>query len=255
MKLLGSLLVTIGLIVGTLSATTAYLVPIDRIDPDRDRMVLHAPAGKVIDEDDPTARPQPVLRPGPPDQPLVIQEDHLAALRDAATARVHVKQFSLRHWREWWVFALACTGLLIGSLMVRTASKRELAATAKKAHRTQTASPSELLDGALQKAKDLQRELEPMTDGEAMLRRIMRQIEELQDEHFEPFVFNRAVVINQLGMGGYAQLMDRFAAAERQFNRAWSAAADDMLDEAEYCLANGIELLAEARTRLSDAVV
>jgi hypothetical protein len=251
MKTIGSLLVTISLIIGVLTATTAYLVPIDRIDPDTDRMELHAPAGRIVDEDDPTARPQPVLRPGTAEQPLVIQDEHLAMLRDADTARVHVKQFSFRHWQEWWIFTLACIGLLAGSLMVRAATKRELAEAATKKTRTQTISPEELLDGALEKARALQRELEPMTDAKAKLHRIMRQIEVLQDDHFDPFVQSRSLIINQLGMAGYAQLMDRFAAAERQFNRAWSAAADDVLDEAEESLTNAIPLLDEARQRLS----
>jgi hypothetical protein len=251
MKVIGSLLVTISLIIGVLTATTAYLVPIDRIDPETDRVVLHAPAGKIIDEDDPTARPQPVLRPGTAEQPLVIQEEHLEQLREAGASRVHAKQFSLRHWRESWIFALSCIGLFVGSLMVRTAMKRELTATAETKAKTQVASPQELLDGALEKARSLHRKLETMTDPHAKLRRIMVQIESMQDENFEPFVYNRALVINQYGMGGYAQIMDKFAAAERQFNRAWSAAADGVLDEAEESLGNGLVLLEEARGRLT----
>jgi len=249
MKTIGSLLVTISLIVGVLTATTAYLVPIDRIDPVEDHKVLHAPAGKVIDQDDPTAPPAPVLEPGTVDDPVVLTEEHLAELREHGTNRVHVKQFSLRHWREWWIFALSCIGLFIGSIMVRTAMKRELTEATREKD-AQTVSPRALLDEALSKAKSLQQELQPMSDTDAKLRRIMRQVEVLQDEHFEPFVYGRAIVINELGMGGYAQLMDKFAAAERQFNRAWSAAADGVPDEAATCLTNGIDLLEEARRRL-----
>jgi hypothetical protein len=51
-------------------------------------------------------------------------------------------------------------------------------------------------------------------------------------------------------MGGYAELMDRFAAGERQINRAWSAAADGYLDEATRCLSNVPAMLAEAEQKL-----
>ena len=51
-------------------------------------------------------------------------------------------------------------------------------------------------------------------------------------------------------MGGYAELMDRFAGAERQINRAWSAAADGVLPESHRCLANVPEMMREAESKL-----
>jgi hypothetical protein len=47
--------------------------------------------------------------------------------------------------------------------------------------------------------------------------------------------------------------MDRFASAERAMNRAWSAAADGITEEAELCLARAIETVPEAQKRLKGA--
>ncbi|TVQ54339.1 MAG: hypothetical protein EA377_05600 [Phycisphaerales bacterium] len=251
MKLIGSLLVTVSLIIGVLAATTAYLVPIDRIDPDQDRVVLHAPAGSEVDEDDPTAMPEPVLRPGTMEEPLTLTEAHLDELRDAGATRVHAKEFSFRHWQEWWLFLLACIGLTVGSLMVRTAMKRELTQLAPSPSEQSTVPPRELLENAKKDAVDLQNELSKMTDPRAKQQRILSRVERMQEQSFDPFVQSRPKLINDYGMAGYAQIMDRFAAAERQFNRAWSAAADHVLEEADVSIAQGITILDEAMERLA----
>jgi hypothetical protein len=46
--------------------------------------------------------------------------------------------------------------------------------------------------------------------------------------------------------------MDRWAAAERQINRAWSAAADDVYDEVIDCLALAQTHLEEALDELEE---
>ena len=46
-------------------------------------------------------------------------------------------------------------------------------------------------------------------------------------------------------------IMDRFAAAERQINRAWSAAADGVYAEAETCLTTAVDRLDETAKTLS----
>ena len=88
-KLLGSLLVAISLILGATAAATAYLAPVDSIDPTAEPVTLHAPAGR-----DDSLPPQPVLRPGPRDAPLTLTAEHLTLLHNAGVTRVHVKEFS-----------------------------------------------------------------------------------------------------------------------------------------------------------------
>jgi hypothetical protein len=51
-------------------------------------------------------------------------------------------------------------------------------------------------------------------------------------------------------MGGYARLMDVYAAAERAMNRAWSAAADNDETEAVASLERALVLLDESAKRL-----
>ncbi len=250
MKLLGSLLVTACLVLGAFAASTAYVVPVDSIDPQRDAVTLYAPAG-VSDEvpDDPATPRQPLLEPGPIDDPLVLTAEHLDTLRDEGVRRVHVKEFSIRRWREAWLFGVAAAGLLVGSLLVRTAIRREVTAVASTTPEVATESPRQLLEGAITQARELVLELDGLADQASRRQTILRHVQILQDDYFEPFVYSRAKVINELGMGGYAQLMDRFAAAERQFNRAWSAAADGVADEAVLSIRRAVPLLEEAGER------
>lgn len=258
LKLVGSLLVTASLVVGAMSAATAYLVPIDRIDPAGEPVTLHAPAGRSD-----TVPPQPILRPGPRDAPLVLTADHLTMLRDAGVDRVHLKEFSFARWRENWIFALALAGLFAGGMLLRSARRQAQAAERQEGVRgvgssgasirgaeAAPARPAALLDAALEMAKRLRSELDGAPASVASLGKIRSCIERMQAECFDPFVEKRTLLVEELGMAGYARLMDPFAAAERQFNRAWSAAADHVPEEAVDCFARGIELLEEARSRV-----
>lgn len=249
MKLAGPLMVALGLVLGVLSGATAYLVPVDRIDPARDRVVLHAPAGNAANPGEP---PRPVLSPGPPDAPLVIAESHLETLRAAGVRRIHVKQFTPHLWREWWVFAIAVALLVGGAIVIRCVRNLEMKLAAKRESENPDSPPADaLLKGALDAARDLLTRASEHPDGPTRVRLIREGIDDLHDRFFEPLEFGRAIMIQQLGMGGYARVMDRFAAAERQFNRAWSASADHVEAEAFECLGNGIDLLAEADQRLA----
>lgn len=243
-KTVGSLLVTVSLVLGTYAASTAYLAPIGSIDPEAAPTTLHAPAGRSA------ATPsQPLLRPGPRTAPLTLESSHLEMLREAGVDRVHLKEFSLARWREAWLFGLSVAGLLAGSLMVRSAIRRAAASAASLA-RGGAGRPESLLDAALARACELRDQLQGSPATAAALSRILGCVESMQAECFDPFVERRSELVAELGMGGYAQLMDRFAAAERQFNRAWSAAADTVAGEAAECFGRGILLLEEARLRL-----
>jgi hypothetical protein len=244
LKAAGSLLVTISLVLGTYAASTAYLAPIGSIDPEASPTTLHAPAGRSD-----SLPPQPLLRPGPRTAPLTLEASHLEMLREAGVDRVHVKEFSLARWREAWLFGLSVTGLLAGSLMVRSAIRRAAASAAAVA-RGGAGRPESLLDAALARSREVRDQLQGAPASAGALARILGCVESLQAECFDPFVERRRELVAELGMGGYAQLMDRFAAAERQFNRAWSAAADTVAAEAAECFGRGILLLEEARSRL-----
>jgi hypothetical protein len=82
------------------------------------------------------------------------------------------------------------------------------------------------------------------------MERIVERAERITAEHVPPFIEARPQLVSRLGLAGYAQLMDRFAAGERQLNRAWSAAADGYEEEAVACLDNAAVLFEEAEKRM-----
>jgi len=249
MKFAGPLMIALGLVLGVMSGTTAYLVPVDRIDPARDQVVLHAPAGNAANPGEPA---RPVLEPGPPDAPRVIDEANLKTLRDAGVRRIHVKQFTPRLWREWWLFAIGVALLVGGAVVIRRIRRQELEMAANQANANADTPPAAtLLEAALAAARECLAKTSQPGEPATRLRTILEGVDDLHERFFEPFEFGRATLIQQLGMAGYARVMDRFATAERQFNRAWSAAADHVEAEALECLQNGIDLLAEACQRLA----
>lgn len=87
-------------------------------------------------------------------------------------------------------------------------------------------------------------------EKEVRLRTIIDRLNEAQRKHMEAFIVSRPQLIERLGLAGFAELMDSYAAFERQVNRAWSAAADGVYEEAVECLDNASELLEETMDKL-----
>ena len=79
---------------------------------------------------------------------------------------------------------------------------------------------------------------------------ILERLSELQRTHLNAFVEARTPLIARFGLGKFAEIMDRFAACERQINRAWSAAADGVFDESLESLHNANELADEVLLRM-----
>ena len=171
----------------------------------------------------------------------------------AARGALHVKSFSFERWPYWWVFALSAVGLFAGSMLVRAGTKAEIAAAS--ATSPTDAGPSMTPDQALDGIEDvvtvLRRELPGMASDEARNHAIIERIGAAQKTHIMAFIDARPLLINRLGLGGYAELMDRFAAAERQINRAWSAAADGMYHESKDSLDTAAILLEETKPKLN----
>ncbi|MCA9718607.1 MAG: hypothetical protein H6713_22285 [Myxococcales bacterium] len=82
------------------------------------------------------------------------------------------------------------------------------------------------------------------------------EIKDRIDEQLAPelasFADAREAMIPSFGMQGYADVMTRFAGAERMINRAWSASADGYVDEVWICLERASGLLDEARARFTE---
>lgn len=270
MKLIASLLVTVGLILGSISAATAYLKPIEGVQPDAyqrgDAYVqLNATAGAVENTDEDLAALRTQYQAGDITAEQYVAQREAAAPVGTRNAELtpelvqqlqannvqyaRVKEFNFFAWPHWWLFAVSAAVLLVGSLMLRAAGKAEVAA-ASAAEKDETETPSYALRQVDSAIRDLRRDLPAMQDEKQKLKAIVDRIGEAQRTHLASFVEARPLLIGKLGLGGYAELMDRFAAAERQINRAWSAAADNHLEESENCLDRAAQLMGPALEKL-----
>lgn len=189
----------------------------------------------------------PIGRPGD----LLLPE--LVDMLEASGVRyVKVASFGFTRWPHGWLFILSCVGLLAGAWMVRLAQKRSLAASDLAAKPTGDAATDAgsvfaRLSGRLH---TLAEELHKARDEDDKLASIVEHVGLIQRDDVPAFVADRPALVNRLGLAGYAELMDSFAAMERQLNRAWSAAADGHLPESETCLRNAQPLLSDTLRKL-----
>ncbi len=84
------------------------------------------------------------------------------------------------------------------------------------------------LEGCRDEAVRIRDEL-PELDAHTLCGRVDR----LLADYITPFIEHRSVLIETLGMKQGAEIILQASAAERNFNRAWSAAADSCMPEAE----------------------
>ncbi len=64
------------------------------------------------------------------------------------------------------------------------------------------------------------------------------------------FADARESLIPRYGLQGYADVMSRFATAERLINRAWSASVDGYIDEVWACIQRAYAVMIDAHTLL-----
>ncbi len=155
---------------------------------------------------------------------------------------ITIKEFSFARWQHGLWFALAVVGLVAGAVGLRRAGKVAVTPTPGKTGDAAT-NPRASLEAACRTLESLSERIRHMPDHHARSREIIAVLDTIQADNLQPFVAARPQLLGAIGMGGYAKLMDAFASAERQLNRAWSAAADHVLDEAETCLAEGLARL------------
>lgn len=244
MRFLAWVLIIVGLVLAIVSAVTAYSPKTTQADErlrtgSGEPLTLGAPAGRSA-----ASATQPAARTGDK-----LTPELLAQLRAGGQNRVRVKEFSFLRWSEWWLFALGCLAMFGGAMVMRVASANEVEPTVDGGAATGAGAESELraLRGEL---AELRRDVAAANDATLRLQLIVDRAERMTAEHVPPFIAARPQLAARLGLAGYAQLMDRFAAGERQLNRAWSAAADGYEEEAVRCLDNASILLEEAEQRM-----
>ncbi len=251
MKLIANLILTAAVIAGSLAATTAYLAPLSLPDDALVGLTLNSSAGLIQSAD---GKSEPIAEPDE-----VVTAEMLADLRAneyiaKGTPRkisyITVKEFSFARWQGKWIFLASLAGLVVGAMMIRTASKREIAAATSDAAEGSTSSPQASFQSIRDTVSALLRDLPGMENDHDRLTAITHRVEELQKTHITAFIDARPILINKLRLGGYAEMMDRFAAAERQINRSWSTAADGYLPDSMQSLNLASTLLEEAAAKL-----
>lgn len=262
MRYVASLIVAVSLVVGLVCAATAYLVPLGLDDAQlvgltsnetislpmvHDESVIQADAGDRVDGGTSPAAPPPLLVKG-----QTLDASTIAALRAAGAKRVRVEEFSFSRWRERWLFIVAAIALLGGGLLARSAARAALAESETTAPGTvATPAPEALLATIAATVDDLIARWPSLRGNPAKCDATCATLDPIIEGTIPTFAAARPRLVARLGLGGYASLMDRFAAAERQIHRAWSAAADGVPEESYDCLRRARHLLGEAQTRLS----
>jgi hypothetical protein len=261
MKALGQLLIVASLVAGALSAATAYHAWLDLPLEELVGLTLNDNAGVMLDEQGNAA---PLFKKG-----RVLTADDVRQLRrpqptrsggGSLIAAVRVKEFSFTRWQHKWgltVFGLAIAGMAGGALLTRRAARRRRIAQAGAARgqdaRDSAATPAAALQRISTALAALRQDVEREADNHVRLKIIVERVGEMQRTAIDAFLEMQADLVDRLGMGAAAEVLDRFAVAERQINRAWSAASDDALDEAQSSLAEAAALLDETAARLADA--
>ena len=248
MKLSGMLIITVSLIVGALAATTAYTPRVDAIDAQKHSLTLKGPAGTDRDDDS-----KPLIDPESQEGEVTLTAEMLEKLRaDDSVSRLSVKQFTWDLWDGKWWFGLAVIGLFAGAMLLRLDTRQKVRASVQ-AVKTAEESPSQALRNADHEIRELMEDLNNMADDRLQLNAIINRVGSVQRSHFTQFVDARQDLVGRLGLTRYSQMMDKYAAAERAFNRAWSAAADGVADEARQGLQDGITRLEEAMKLLPES--
>ncbi|GEM_PF-1151714 len=167
----------------------------------------------------------PIARPG---DPLTL--DLLALLRESGVENVRVKSFSLLRWPHNWLFALGVVLLLAGAFIVK-AQQRATRKLSPQQEKTERSGAGAAMASIAETLEALKRDLPAMSDEQQQLHAIVERLGQVQKNDVPAFAADRPRLVSDLGLGGFAELMDHFAGLERQINRAWSAAADGVLPE------------------------
>ena len=254
MRVAGYLVIAVSLVLGAIAATTAYVPPLTEDDSalaaGGGHAHLNASAGAERD-----AAGEFVLDAAGARVPLApagteLTPDVQARLRAAGVQRVRVREFAFGRWQHAWLFLLAVAGLVAGSVLVRRdAARAQLAGRAAGGRRPQGA-PQAALAEIIAAARGLQRDLPAMSGDADRARAVVERVGRVQAVPALQVVEGRDALVAELGMAGYAELMDAFSRLERALNRAWSAAADGVLDEALRCIDEAVALAPEVERRL-----
>jgi molybdopterin biosynthesis enzyme len=236
MKWFTPLLLALSLAAGTIACMTAYsprLAAVERAVAAGEEIELGAPSGRSVDA---AGEITPIAAAGARLTPEIV-----ATLRAAGVERVRVRQFSFARWSHAWMFAASAAGLAIGAVLVR----REIRASRKASLRESGSaqSPVTALTCMRDTLRRLDSEMPALREAPGGMKRVTDEIGELQATHIDTILQSRDRIIATGGLSGFATFMSAFSVMERQINRAWSAAADDVPDEAGDSIRRALALM------------
>jgi len=174
----------------------------------------------------------------------VITANELGTLRNRDAGRIRVKEFSVGRWDVAWMMGASCLGLGIAAFMVKTATRKEIEAELAQPSSHEN-SPGNSMERVVAVVNELVSTMSSAGEDAEKNAIIIDRVGELQRNELATLADSRTTLVAQLTLTGYAQFMDRFSAMERRLNRAWSAAADGVTEEAIISLNGANELLPE----------
>jgi hypothetical protein len=160
---------------------------------------------------------------------------------------VRVREFDVRRWPGGLAFLVSIVVMAGSAVWIYRLNKAGAAGVRGK---TRPLSPAELLQAAESAVALLVGRVESAESPAAQIRLIVQGLGVIGQEQLAAFVEAQPRLKEQLGLAAAAEVMSRFAMAERHANRSWSAAADSHAEEAVTCLRAAERLLADTRQLL-----
>jgi hypothetical protein len=236
MKWFTPLLLALSLAAGTIACMTAYspqLAAIEGAIEAGEEIELGAPSGKSVDA---AGEVTPIAAVGTRLTPEIV-----ATLRAAGVERVRVRQFSFARWSHSWMFAASAAGLAIGAVFVRRESRASRKSSLQEGRSAQA--PVTALTCMRDTLRMLDSEMPALREASGGMKRVTDVLGELQATHVDTILQSRDRIIATGGLAGFATFMSAFSIMERQINRAWSAAADDVPEESGDSIRRALALM------------
>lgn len=245
LRLIGNLLVWVGVIVGSAAVLTIYQPKLTASDAALEGLTLDRSVTIYAKTDESPEVPEQIVLA----RDTVLDAQNLELLRSSSEETIVVREFAWRAWRDWWMFGVGAAMMIVGAFCMRLSARREIAmmTDVDEEHEASPQATIIAIRGVLEK---LAEELPALPDDQMRCDTVVSRLDQVQQSYIPTFITGRASLIGKHGLAGYANIMDRFAALERQVNRAWSSAADGYFDESAECIATALTTLPEVEQRL-----
>jgi hypothetical protein len=147
-----------------------------------------------------------------------------------------VKGFRVRHWEERYVYLAALVAMVLGVVLKRPRAAAGVDGAAADGGALGASDVRARVAALARKLEELAARVDGLApDG------IHAALDPLLADDVYTIVESRDAVAARLGAAGFVAVFGPFAAAERQMNRAWSAAVDGNVAEARECVHRAAE--------------